>query len=238
MNAFPTPFTGTVYDGETISYTVDGFTVTATIHSDDDATPPWEREDGHGPVSGWRDASSKSPGELVLNTDRGRARFYDYAAACQTARADGWGPPMYREDVERGKGGLVRVNSQWFIGRDLHTAESDWADDINAAYRQNREAMRASYPSARAYHAAAARADFDRLESWCRDGWQYVGVAVTVSRAGVDLTGPYDHACWGIESDCADYLTEVAGEHVDDALEAARAKIAELADDAPDGEGE
>lgn len=58
---------------------------------DDDSDAPWDREDGHGPVSDWRRGRDKSPGERTLQEDRGQYRFYDVAAATRIARRDGWG---------------------------------------------------------------------------------------------------------------------------------------------------
>ena len=75
------------------------------------------------------------------------------------------------------------------------------------------------------------------MQAW-RDGeWFYGGVAVTVEREGVQLTGRYDHAVWGLECNYPernkrhrpnDYLAEVASEFIEEALDAARAKIAAL----------
>jgi hypothetical protein len=75
---------------------------------------------------------------------------------------------------------------------------------------------------------AAARADFENLRAWCADEWFWCGVAVTVSKAGVQLTGQYDNALWGIENTAGAYLAEVAEELASEALPAARAKLAEL----------
>lgn len=191
---FTEKFTGTVYAGETITCEVDGFTVTATIHSDDDTTPPWEREDGHGEVTGWT-RRAKMPGELVLNTDGGSHRYYDFAGACATARRDGW---RNGEDAARVQAGEP------------------------VAY------------SARQVAARAALADYERLRRWCADLWEYVGVSVTVTREDddgdpVELVGEYEHALWGIESDCPDYLTEMAAELAGEALEAARAAVGDAA---------
>lgn len=36
------------------------------------------------------------------------------------------------------------------------------------------------------------------MQAWKDDEWFYCGVAVTVEREGVQLTGQYDHALWGI----------------------------------------
>lgn len=76
-----------------------------------------------------------------------------------------------------------------------------------------------------------ARAD-EVMRAWRADEWFYCGIAVTVWRAGVQLTGDYQAALWGIEcnypeSDNA-YLSEVASELAQEALELAQAKLAEL----------
>lgn len=65
-----------------------GFTITARVERDDDTTPPWEREDGHGEVSEWT-SRDKKPGELVLSTDRNSRRYYDFAGAVKIAMHDG-----------------------------------------------------------------------------------------------------------------------------------------------------
>ena len=182
-NHFEETFGQEAYDGQTITGEREGFTFIATIHADDDSTPPWKREDGHGPVTDWQ-SRDKGPGELVLNSDRTSKRFYDFAEACRIARRDGWGCA----------GGQLPGESK------------------------------------RTYAARAAMADYERLRHWCADDWSYVGVAVTVEKDGVRLTGPYDHAIWGVESDCGDYLTELANEYLEEALEAARAKLASLCD--------
>lgn len=83
--------------------------------------------------------------------------------------------------------------------------------------------------TARQYAARAALADFQWLKRWVDDEWRWVGVAVTVERAGVALTGEYDHAIWGVDSESADHLTDLANERIGEAVDAARAKIAELA---------
>lgn len=176
-----------VYAGETESVEADGFTFTATIHADDDATPPWEREDGHGPVSDWRRAgysghAPKSPGERPLCEDHASVRFYDFAEACKIALRDGWGVEGGRKEGE----------------------------------------------TARAYAARAAESDFKRLRKWCADQWSYVGVLVTVEFKGVELVSEYEHALWGIESDAGEYVAKVAAELAEEALESARAKLAEL----------
>lgn len=70
------------------------------------------------------------------------------------------------------------------------------------------------------------------MAAWKNDEWFYCGVAVTVSKADIELTHQYDHALWGIECNYPgsdnSYLMEVANEYVKEALESARAKLKEL----------
>lgn len=68
----------------------DGFRFLIETERDIGAGAPWEEEDFHGPVSNWT-TRDKSPGELVLNTDRRSNRFYDFAEACRIALREGWG---------------------------------------------------------------------------------------------------------------------------------------------------
>jgi len=213
--------TGYNYAGETLATVEhDGFTFTLSLEHDSDHGAPWDKECGHGPVTDWI-AREKLPGELVLNDDGRSKRYYDFAEACRIARRDGWGAPMYKQSIEHGAptGGLVRLCSQWFIGTELHTHESDWTDEIDLTdYIAAHEAMRASYPSARAYAAAAARADYDHLRDWCDwcdDKWSYVGAVVTVSRNGIELASA---SLWGIESTAGAYFCEVGNELAGEAL--------------------
>lgn len=221
---FQDTFSG--YVGETIECERNGLRFVATLYHDG-SDAPWERDDGHGPVSDWT-TRDKAPGELELHSVSRSKLYYDFAEACRIARRDGWGAPMYREDVERGANGLARVKSQWFIGRELHSAVSDWTDSLNDAYSQNRIAMRATM-TARQYAAAAAWDDFERLRRWCNDQWCYVGVAVVAYAGDVKLTGDFDAAIWGIESDAGDYLTDTAIELLDECEARAREVAAAIA---------
>lgn len=75
-----------------ITITIDNLDMTfaVEIHTDDDMPAPWDHCDGHGPVTGWL-SRNKRPDELVLNTDRGQKRFYNFKEACAIALRDGWG---------------------------------------------------------------------------------------------------------------------------------------------------
>lgn len=136
---------------------VGGFTLTARLE-DDHGDPPWEREDGHGPVSDWT-SRPKRPGEWVLCSDRFSHRYYDAQAATEQAKAESWGPrDVYtwatlaeraaiavREDFE-----VLRAwcNDEWFyvgvvvsvsrngIVLDDHAA-SLWGTECNYPFSDN-----------------------------------------------------------------------------------------------------
>ena len=75
-------------------------------------------------------------------------------------------------------------------------------------------------------------------ESWVEDEWHYTGVAVTVFRHGVQLTGDFTHAIWGVERNYPGddpaatnpnaYLRDVANELLPDALADAKRMLVKL----------
>lgn len=76
------------------------------------------------------------------------------------------------------------------------------------------------------------------MDAWLADEWHYYGVAVTVWKDDVQLTGDYDHALWGIEGNWPvrkknenpnTYFREVANDHLPEALADAKAKLAKWA---------
>lgn len=71
-----------------------GYSVRVHIEYDQHMGAPWDEHDGHGPVTEWT-SRNKRPGELVLCTDRSQKRYYDYSAAVELARRDGWDAPPY-----------------------------------------------------------------------------------------------------------------------------------------------
>jgi hypothetical protein len=64
--------------------------------------------------------------------------------------------------------------------------------------------------------------DFDcytpeQIEAWKRDDWEFVGVEITASRAGVDLG--FFASLWGVESfSGAEYLLEIANDLLDESI--------------------
>jgi hypothetical protein len=85
---------------DSFTFTHNGAEYVAELHLDDTCETPWDREDGHGPVTGWQ-RRAKLPGEMVLCEDRGARRFYDFAEACRIAQRDGWDAPPYRTGTKR-----------------------------------------------------------------------------------------------------------------------------------------
>lgn len=67
--------------------------------ADDCADAPWENSDCHGPVSDW-ERRSKRPNEMILNTDRGFSRFYDFQEAMRIAKRDRWNCAKNGEELQ------------------------------------------------------------------------------------------------------------------------------------------
>ena len=74
---------------------INGLTFNVEFDHDGDAGAPWEECDGHGIVSELT-TRDKRAGELVLSSDRGDMRYYDFAATCKIALRDGW---RYGDDI-------------------------------------------------------------------------------------------------------------------------------------------
>ena len=83
-----------LYDGDTFER--HGLTFHVRLLVDDDREPPWQREEGHGPVRQCRSRDDKRPGERILAGDhRNGYWLYDWQAACRLARKDGWNAEPY-----------------------------------------------------------------------------------------------------------------------------------------------
>lgn len=210
------------YPGDSVAIEREGFRLVATMEFDGDTGAPWLEHDGHGEVTGWT-TRAKLPGELILNSDRGSKRYYDFAGACRIARRDGWGPRPYRINSECNANGIWTVSAQWFEGRDLLSFEAK-ADDQNLAYRSVYQQLKESI-GARRYAALAARSDFERMQAWSDDEWHWCGIVVTAYRNGIELGSA---SLWGIESDSGEYLVDVANELMGEAIDDARSQVAAL----------
>lgn len=104
----------------------------------------------------------------------------------------------------------------------------DFAEACRIARRDGWDAAPYDVPgeTPRQRAAKAAMANYNRLRGWCDDSWNWCGVVVTASRAGVELGTA---SLWGIESDAGAYLVEVANELAGEALSDAAAKVQEIA---------
>ena len=110
---------------------------------DMDADAPWDREDGHGPVSDWT-SRDKRPGEMVLCSDRRMKRYYDFAEAVKIARRDGWDTKPYgtRKPGERAHTAAMADYNylRQYIAQDWHYCgivvtllDADGEPDVNAS---------------------------------------------------------------------------------------------------------
>ena len=82
--------------------------------------------------------------------------------------------------------------------------------------------------------AEAVRRDCERMRQWCNDIWHWCGVIVSQLDEDGDETGE-QRSLWGIESDCGDYLDEVAQELAEEMeSERADAMAADIATSRPD----
>lgn len=121
--------------------------------------------------------------------------------------------------------GMYQATGHWFDAGNLVAITSNWTDCPHDA-RDQIHAMHRATMSPRAYAALAARQDFERLRAWCNDDWNYVGIIVTASKAGINLGTV---SLWGLESDDkSGYLIETAQDLAQEAIESAQAAISAL----------
>lgn len=106
-------------DGDTFAH--EGLRFIVSIEDDNDQPAPWDREDGHGPVTDWL-GRDKKPGELVLASDGYRHRFYDLSEAQKIALRDGWGI-----DAER-RAEIETATGRKMTAKEIaaHAVESDF----------------------------------------------------------------------------------------------------------------
>lgn len=73
--------------------TFEGHEFEVSLYSDHDIGPPWEVHDGHGVIREvyTHGRPEKSPGEVVMYSDRGQHWLYDVKATTELALKDGWG---------------------------------------------------------------------------------------------------------------------------------------------------
>lgn len=104
---------------------------------------PWDEHDGHGPVR-QASVSTKRPGERIMFQDMGTAYLYDWQAACELARKDGWNaePHEAPNRIERAvQADFDRmrawVNDEWYwvgVGIVAVNDEGEFSDDDSDYY--------------------------------------------------------------------------------------------------------
>ncbi len=190
-----TDYSTKVWTGAT-QIVVNGMTFSLVIALDDHDDPPWERADGHGPVSDWT-RREKHPGERVLIKDRNFRRYYDVAQAQRIALRERWGthrPPVARPRV------ATRLHGATWCDSATVTRLQDW---LTARF--------GTKPASAPMVAAQAVAeDFQYLHAWCKNAWWYLGYEVRLLDEDGRATAQRD-ACWGFES-CDDYILTAATE--------------------------
>ena len=114
------------------------------------------------------------------------------------------------------------------IYRDDNTSSPDEREE---GFWPSSDPDAAGYVRPEHFAAEKARAEM-LLRTWRNDEWFYCGVAVTVSRNGIQLTSPYSNALWGIECNQPgsdnNYLAQVAADLASEALAEARAVLTKL----------
>lgn len=109
---------------------------------------------------------------------------------------------------------------------------NDRPDERDTGFWPSKDKTAAGYVEPDKFNAEMAKAE-NVMRAWKDDEWFYCGIDVTIEKAGVQLTAQYNHALWGIECNYPgsdnDYLRCVANENLSEALEAAKAKVLELA---------
>jgi hypothetical protein len=107
----------------------------------------------------------------------------------------------------------------------------DKPDERDDGFWPSRDKTAAGYVLPENYESEMAKAQ-RVMKAWLNDDWFYCGVAVTVSRNDVELTQRYNHALWGIECNSPDsdndYLRDVANELLSEAIDDAKAVLANL----------
>lgn len=106
----------------------------------------------------------------------------------------------------------------------------DWQEAVKIARRDGWDAPPFGVGTAGERAVRAAESDFQHLRGWCNDTWHWVGVVLSVSKAGIELDG-YAASLWGIDAgeDGGEYLTDVANELLDEAVKVGKARLESLA---------
>lgn len=125
----------------------------------------------------------------------------------------------------------VDVDGYTLTATIYHDDCTDRPDERDDGFWPSRDPGSAGYVLPENFDGQHAIAE-EAMRSWLAGEWFYCGIAVTVERAGVQLTGRYSNALWGIECNYPDsdngYLAEVADELMGEAIAEAQEKLSQL----------
>lgn len=109
----------------------------------------------------------------------------------------------------------------------------DWQQSIERAKRDGWDAPPYGEGTAGERAHRAVQRDFDSLKAWCNDEWHWCCVVLGVSKGGIEID-ENAASLGGIEvnhphnDEGNDYLTEVANEMLDEAVEAGKKALEEM----------
>lgn len=138
----------------------------ARVFRDYDMGAPWKEHDGHGPVREVRArtvrSADKRPGERVLHSNGRTVWLYDWQAACEMARKDGWNTEPFdapnrveravTADFERMRGWLTDA-WQWVGVGIARVGEDGTFPDDDASYAPSLWGIESDSPD---YHRQVA----------------------------------------------------------------------------------
>lgn len=171
-------------------------------------------------------------GERPKFTDPNKSIEFDgFIFEMKVERDDDMGPPWKEHDghgpVSNWRPKESKRPGERIISRDGNSCRFyDWEKAIEIAKKDGWDAPPYG-GKAGAKAARAVEADFRNLKAWCDDEWHWVGVVISVERAGLELC-ENAASLWGIDSESDDYHLEAANELLDEAIDEARKAWARL----------
>lgn len=157
--------------------------------------------------------------------------FEGFTFRAKVERDDDMGPPWKESDghgpVSTWRSKESKRPGERILSQDRNSCRFyDWEKAIEIARKDGWDAP----PYGGKAGAKAERAvqrDFEHLKAWCDDEWHWVGVVISVERAGLELC-ENAASLWGMESEDDEHHLEVANDLLDEAIAEARKAWARL----------
>ncbi len=142
----------------------------ARFYHDSSMGAPWKEHDGHGDVSEYKSRDQKRPGERPIgDSDHGRQRFYDWQGAIAKAKREGWGFLPGKLETRQFNATTWEAKCPGFVALGGNVNEA-----INNLYAAHKASMTPGQ-----YAAGAVQKDFDYLDGWLNDDWNWCGISVS-----------------------------------------------------------